>query len=144
MGSCGCVRTLRSPAGLLLLQSLKGCVILPYKLPFTNYTLPVWWNNIKIKLCCYLLTIRNFTYNISKQRQSIPNCWILRTSNMSRVEIHLFVLSFALIGGIEPCKSCSPHVDFNNVGWEPLERVNFTPCEIELMTPFRTTTRLEK
>ena len=98
--------------------------------------------------------------NISKQSQSIRNCFI-DSAKMLRPTVHLILLIlfyFALFDGIEACKSgaderssLSWHIesitpkstigviyDVNNIGWDPLER-----CEIELIEPSGRTTRFE-
>ena len=74
--------------------------------------------------------------NISKQSQSIRNCFI-DSAKMLRPTVHLILLLlcyFALFDGIE----ANIIYDVNNIGWDPLER-----CEIELIEPSGRTTRFE-
>ena len=74
--------------------------------------------------------------NISKQSQSIRNCFI-DSAKMLRPTVHLILLilfHFALYDGIE----ANIIYDVNNIGWDPLER-----CEIELIEPSGRTTRFE-
>ena len=74
--------------------------------------------------------------NISKQSQSIRNCFI-DSAKMLRPTVHLILLIlfyFALFDGIE----ANIIYDVNNIGWDPLDR-----CEIELIEPSGRTTRFE-
>ena len=78
--------------------------------------------------------------NISKQSQSIRNCFI-DSAKMLRPTVHLFLLLlcyFALFDGIEADADAYADYDVNNIGWDPLER-----CEIELIEPSGRTTRFE-
>ena len=54
---------------------------------------------------------------------------MLYPAKMLRLSVHLILLIlfyFALFNEIEACMGPGPHFDFNNRGWEPLERPNNT------------------
>ena len=109
--------------------------------------------------------------NISKQSQSIRNCFI-DSAKMLRPTVHLILLIlfyFALFDGIEACKSGADERSSRKSGadersslsWEPLENlfgdddddamvdannIGWDPlerCEIELIEPSGRTTRFE-